>query len=197
MKLKDLKPNCIYICVTNAKHGGFFSWLQRFVTGADATHSEPILHLDCYGDVVGLSAEHSCTLEYINRLIENKDIDVWIYEIEIKCNNEESLIKYVEEYLTREYFGKRYGYFQIIYFVIRRIAELFGIDARRWYNPFKAGLLCSEICYWYLLELAEGLSEHFVTALLQWKSNNIHSGDIKYLMNKYFGNVSYGLWIEE
>jgi len=179
----ELKKNKIYICISNAKKGGFFSWLQRFVTGIDITHSEPILHKDFYGQV-GLSAEHSCTVEWIEDLINNPDIDVWVYEIDI--GNLDG--KVIEKFLVRKFINKRYGYLQILYFIPRRILEIVGIDSRRWWNPFKAGILCSEICY-YLFELVSTkLPEEFINELHKWKIDNFHSGDLYKLMEKYFKN---------
>jgi len=178
----ELKKNKIYICISNAKKGGFFSWLQRFVTGIDITHSEPILHKDFYGQV-GLSAEHSCTLEYIQRLIDNEDIDVWIYEIDIGNLDAEV----IEKYLVNKYIGKGYGYLQCLNAIIIRIAEIIGIDARRWVL-FKSGLWCSEICY-QLFELCSNkLNQEFVFELHKWKPDNFNSGDLYNLMEKYFKN---------
>ena len=180
----NLKDNCIYICVSNAKEGGIFSRLQRFVTGYDVTHSEPILHGELSNQVVGLSADKRCTLERIQDLIDNTEIDVWIYEIPTSLTYKE--ICEIEWGFTKENLTKRYGYMQILYFIPRRLAELIGLDIRRWWNPFPAGRLCSEVCYNFLMRFASYIKEEVIVELKKWRSNNIHSGDIKLLMNKYF-----------
>jgi len=180
----NLKDNCIYICVSNAKKGGFFSWMQRFITGVDATHSEPILHGELSKRVVGLSADKRCTLESIQDLIDNTEIDVWIYEIPTSLTYKE--ICEIEWDFTKENLTKRYGYLQILYFIPRRLAELVGWDIRRWRNPFPTGRLCSEICGKFFLRIKDILNIAFLEELKEWRMNNIHSGDILNLMNKYF-----------
>ena len=184
MKLND---KSIYICCSNAKKGGFFSWLQRFVTGYDVTHSEPILHGNLCEKTVGLSADKFCTLESIQDLIDNPDIDVWIYEIPT-CSYYEYICNEEWEFAL-ENIGKYYGYLQILYFIPRRLAELIGWDIRRWWNPFPSGRLCSEVCWKYLMRFSFYLfkdKKDFGIELRKWKPDNIHSGDIKYLMDKYF-----------
>jgi len=175
----------IYICVSNNKKGGFFPWLQRFVTGINVTHSEPILHQTFYNNYVGLSADKVCTLEYIQDLINNINIEVWIYELPISEYDCDSVF-IREDILCHDYLGKNYGFFQILYFIMRRFVGLFGFDARRWWNPFPTGKICSEICYNYFMIFSEELPEAFINELDNWKPDNIHSGDIKYLMDKYF-----------
>jgi hypothetical protein len=177
-----LRKDAIYICVSNAKEGGLFSWLQRFVTGGEATHSEPLVHSKFFNSVVGLSADKVCTIEFLADLTKNPSIDVWVFEIPINCD----CIEGIDETFTRENLHKNYGFLQILYFLPRRLAELVGIDIRRWWNPFPSGRICSEICYRYWKRYINYLPKEFIAELNEWKKDNIHSTDILNLCLKHF-----------
>lgn len=93
----------------------------------------------------------------------------------------------VLESVIKDYNGKLYGFAQILYFIPRWI---FGkiFDVRRWWFPFRGGIICSELVWHYLHRIAKLKKWYDLKEYLeQWNPNNFHSGDCRDVLDKFTG----------
>lgn len=158
------------IVLLNRKKGGWFSSAQRFFTGMPYTHCTFSIGEICGVESV-LSADEKIVVLPLDSYFTETDTDIEIYRITCDKNKIEYSIKKV----FVNYSGFWYGFTQVIWFIWRWLMEKFDMDVRRKNNPFKSGIICSELVYYYLVEL--NLPE-IKKDLEAFTPDTIHAGDI-------------------
>jgi len=187
------------IILLNRKKGGWFSSAQRFFTQMNYTHSTFSI-----GTILGiesvLSADEKVVIEPLKKYFEEDgtEIEIWrINENIIDAKNKPLLEQKISE-IYYKYSNSYYGFFQVIWFIYRWINEkFFKRDVRRKNNPFKRGIICSELVYYYLIELEKILNKTLKKGkirfdvllplqaeLSKYTPDTIHAGDIAQILNK-------------
>jgi hypothetical protein len=181
--LKKGKMAKLTIGGMNATKGGWFSWLQRFVTGHKATHSFVIFSRPWLERVRLLDARYSVTLDAWEDIEKNPNHEYWLFSIEIP----KKALDLIEKTLDKLYMGQTYGVIGLPWFIWRRLNELVGRDIRkkdRWFNFMKEGVWCSEM-NWQTLDMVASISDEykFIKEVIdEWLPDNFHSGDNKEIL---------------
>lgn len=154
-----------------------FDYLQNFFTKMPQTHSSILLH-KIVGTEKYYEFEASTTVR-INIYSYNKYSE--IYDIKAPYSVKFSAF----EKLFNKKYGKIYNILQTIYFAWRWFFEILGFDIRKWFNPFGFfGLICSELIYLYLKEIAKEMNWTDLYYFLNgWDADNFHAGDVKIVMD--------------
>jgi len=190
----------------NATKGGFFSWLQRVVTGHKATHSFIILSNSTSKSLSPkwtkkqwmLDARLSITLDDWEKVKANKDHEYWLFSIQLSQEHLDN----IETWALDTFINKTYGILGLPWFLWRRINELVGRDIRskpRFFTFVTKGTVCSEM-NWYILDRVSMLTMlHYIHDMIKpWLPDNFHSGDNKgvlYYLAKWGGHL--GIKLEE
>lgn len=181
------------IILLNRKKGGWFSTCQRFFTGMPYTHCTISV-----GEILGfestIGADEKVVIEPIRKFYEEDSTDIEIYRLrkEILPLNFDTHMSNTMKYMYCKYANQYYGFSQILWFVYRWLMEKFGKDVRRNNNPFKGGVICSELIYLYLVQLTIVLNKCYPkkdsrrfsvllplqTDLNRFTADTIHAGDI-------------------
>ena len=154
----------------NAEPGDLYSKAQRIFTGRKATHSFVVLE-EFYDEKVLLDARYSVTIDPESRVIDNQNLELWLFEIPIENARE------VEKKVYKQFIGQDYGYKQLPWFLWRRFLEQFSDkDFRKTYRKaLTSGVICSELVWWALYYCGGSVKDY----IIQYNSDAIHSGDIK------------------
>lgn len=157
-----------------------FDILQNFFTKMPQTHASILLD-KVEGTNMWYEYEATTTVR-ISLYSYNEHSE--IYEIIAPT----SLMKKIFISLYHENNGKVYNILQTLYFAWRWFFELFGFRTTKWFNPFGMfGLICSELVYLYLMEIATTMSKvnrkntawkEVVEYLNNWNQDTFHAGDV-------------------
>lgn len=161
-----------------------FDILQNFFTKMPQTHSSILLHKIASTEKY-YEFEASTTVR-INIYEQNKNSE--IYDIHAPYSVKFSAF----EKLYYKHYGKIYNILQTFYFIWRYLLELLGFKATKMYNPFGIfGLICSELVYLYLYEIANQMNWVEVKEFMNnWNADNFHAGDVKMVM-EFMVNRNY------
>lgn len=193
MNLKDLELGDIILMNRRGKSDSFYSKAQRFFTGLPYTHSTIVV-----GDILSypsvLSSDELTLLRPVQPYFEEPDTEIEIFRI--KDFNKEIGTNVINN-LYYDFSGDYYGFFQILWFIYRwLINKVFRKDIRKWNNPIKKGIICSELVYNYLKLYTYSMLyttndvkySNLVKKMDEWNPDNIHAGDIA-LICKLFPEI--------
>lgn len=182
------------IILLNRKKGGWFSSCQRFFTKMPYTHSTFSV-----GNILGfesvLSADEKIVIEPVGRYYEEKETDIEIYRIKrnVMPIGFERTLENAIEAMYYKYANTYYGFGQVSWFVYRWFMEsILKKNAKKKENPFKSGIICSELVYLYLEQVCKVLNKCYpkkdsrrFSVLLplqidlnKFNRDTIHAGDI-------------------
>ena len=182
------------IVLLNRKKGGWFSSAQRFFTKMPYTHSTFSV-----GNILGfesvLSADEKIVIEPVGRYYEEKETDIEIYRLKKKVLpvGFEGALSSAIESMYYKYANTYYGFGQVFWFVYRWFMEsVLKKNAKKKDNPFKGGIICSELVYLYLEQVCKVLNKcypkrdtrrfsvllHLQIELNKYTRDTIHAGDI-------------------
>lgn len=169
-----------------------FNYAQLYFNESPETHASIIMHEMINWPIKKWYEFESSNITRINRYSFNSNST--IFDINVPFDIKAKII----EKLLNQHYGKLYAIPQTFYFIIRWAAKKFGIDARRWPNPFHWGKICSELVYDYLLEIAIEMKWYDLENLLkEWRPDNFHAGDVRFVLNwmltKQYASIIYGI----
>lgn len=175
------------IGILNATKGGWFSTLQRKITGQNVTHC--IWGIGDLGlgiqSTIGADLKTSVTSDI--DILENPSIEYYIFTIDIPRDHKLE----ISRYLYKKYNNLVYSFFQLPWFVWRAIQEqVFHKDIRKKKN-WGSGEepICSEIHYVGLYEVIDFMKDPYnkfdlykvrllENKLNEWNADTVHVGDI-------------------
>ena len=173
------------IIVFNSLQGGIFSIGQRFFTRMPYTHVaitvEPMWGVDMY-----FGAEASAVTQPFNNIIKEESR---LYQVYRPMGWTKPQIDNAIAQTFIRYAGETYGYFQIVWFIYRWIAESwpFKADVRKLHNFFPNKTICSEIAWWYLWHLYEERPDlvQLKDKLDEWRPDTFHAGDAARVLKSF------------
>ena len=157
-----------------------YAWLQRVFTNKPETHC-----------AIYVGTLHRLDRELVYDAGASIRFDTFDFNPErhtvFQIGATDRELKEVIDSLIRDYNTVLYGIPQLPYFVLR---WAFGwiFDVRRWWFPFRAGKICSELVYEYLYRVGvrQGWRD-LVEYLEQWHPDNFHAGDCRQVLDKFTG----------
>lgn len=161
------------VILFNAKKGGWFSVAQRFFTRKPYTHCSvvmpPILTIPTH-----IGADELVSLKPIKRFLDDPNMDFQVYEF-VKERLGWTGTALASIYLNHA--GKKYGYFQTLWFVWRWFNQfIIKRNIRKHHNWFPNNPICSELT-WRYCELMLADDPVGMMILNEWRPDTFHSGD--------------------
>lgn len=186
MDIKQFKAGDIIILSRKGKNDSFFSKSQRYFTKDKWTHIAVIIN-PILGVPSVLSANELIVTEPLERYF-NEESDIEVYRPKFYKKNKVQMIKDLAE-MYKKYASTIYGFFQLLWFIIRWLEiSLFGKQIFFKNNPFKKGIICSELVLIFLKDLYEKNLE-LSNVLQKFDNDSVHVGDIRNIITnnkKYF-----------
>ena len=163
----------------NATKGGWFSSLQRFVTGAKYTHCALAIG-DWFGVPTVLEAELTICADPWQRTLDDPTISYEVYRPKLPREVLEPIVKRLYE----DGAGRTYAFAMLLWFVYRGIAEMFGCDVRRKKNWFTKGWICSKETYKACWAYSSAWPK-YTEVLDMWTENTFNPGDQRWVLFHY------------
>lgn len=150
----------------------FFGKLIRFFTRSNITHSF-LISFPNVGQVQFIEAsktvnEGSFEVNYV----KDTGTSYIIYKIKDEWISSPFQINIALEKCRKEFLGVSYGYLQLLWFPYRWLMEKLGKDVRHENNWLSQGVICSELVYYFLVNVGLG---HLV---LDFNPDTIQAQDI-------------------
>ncbi|OGU56696.1 MAG: hypothetical protein A2V66_16280 [Ignavibacteria bacterium RBG_13_36_8] len=172
--------------ILNNKEANILSRAIKFFTRSKFTHTA-IGMGKVLGEEATLGAELLISVLPLKRWTEDSEVEVIIYRpVKIPSKIKREIVKEMYEHFV----GTEYGYFQLLWFIWRWIAEGLGFDVRKRGNWFPEGTICSELNFYYLERLAKYYNDNDLTVRLQeWNGNNFTPRDAYTVINEFKGTL--------
>jgi hypothetical protein len=175
MESLKFKTGDIILLNRKGAAANFFSKGQRFFTRMPYTHSAILLE-NIFEQQSILTSDELTNIQALSNYLKEPETDIEIYKVKVP----QEMKEYEVKSMYNRYAGKKYGFAQILWFMYRWLLERFGIDARRKKNFFPGGVICSELVYHYLVEIAKNYPQ-LNKKLKEWNAETVHVGDIKHI----------------
>ncbi|MBN1114137.1 MAG: hypothetical protein JXA66_02230 [Oligoflexia bacterium] len=143
----------------------FMAALIRFFTGYSRKKNDPpVIH----SLLITSPMLDNVTVEEANFLVQivpfeshyaaEPEKEYYLFRIKPEFAPPEK-IKTALDYTFREFAGYHYGYFQLLWFVYRWIANMIGVNVSHKKNWMSDGVICSELLWHYLNQLGGKVAE--------------------------------------
>jgi len=173
------------------KGGNFLTRLQKIFAGREATHSFVVLSQQIYEEHYLLDAQAVMTIDPLARIKGNTNISYKIYEIPML----QETADYICKKLLTSYIGQGYGVLQLIWFVWRWFNEyFFSRDMRKKNNPFKQGIICSELFWYAIVEVGKKHNMKYWNYVHPYLADTIHSVDVYKTLEEMCANGDCKIW---
>src|SRR3990167_4360893 len=156
-----------------------YQWLQRTFTGKPETHCA-IFVGELHRLEKGIVYDAGLSVRFDYWKFNNN------YHTVYQIGVDERELKKIIDTLIYDFNNTIYGMFQLPYFLIRWALPF--IDTRKWWFPFRAGKICSELVWEYLYRIGRKKNwQDLIDYLNQWDKNNFHAGDCREVLDKFSG----------
>lgn len=170
-----------------ANSHGIFAFLQHIFSGPGASHAFLITYpIGLYNSVpMVFEADMTVTHTPYEKYITNGT--QWDYFLYTMPEFNLSEIQHALDRCTKEFSGVAYGFTQLLWFPYRKVMSWFGKDVRKAKNWFTAGVICTELWWWFLWYATELFPEKHTklrAILEQWEPDTIQAYDVKLIIQK-------------
>lgn len=156
----------------------FLGRLIRFFTNSNITHTFIITFpkdgMEMIEEASTLVAEGTFQGNYR----DEPNTEYWVFKIKDGLVDEATMDASVK-YCHDNFLGDKYGQLQLLYFPYRWLMQtIFNKDVRHEKNWFTAGVICSELVYYYLYNLGAKFQE----LLKDFSPDTIQAQDIRLII---------------